>query len=143
MYVRLYFKINFSGYNIFLAWYNTGSISDTSAYPTRKRPHDVGSCVCRKDDVKHLPGLGVSGVLATVSGVRGTYRAAVAAGLTVLLLDEHRRLMQAAQVAERPGLGTRCSRIGEVTPEDQLSARGYVHAAVAGCVGDTDSSISA
>lgn len=81
--------------------------------------------------------------LHTVSGVRGTYRAAVAAGLTVLLLDEHRRLMQAAQVAERPGLGTRCSRIGEVTPEDQLSARGYVHAAVAGCVGDTDSSISA
>lgn len=40
-----------------------------------------------------------------VSGVRGTYRAAVAARLTVLLLDEHRRLMQAAQVGRETRFG--------------------------------------
>lgn len=103
MYVHLYFKINFSGYNIFLAWYNTGSVSDTSAYPARKRAHDVGSCVCRKDDVKHPPQPWSQWHI--VSGVRGACCAAVAAGLTVLLLEGHRRLMQAAQVGGETRFG--------------------------------------
>lgn len=105
MYVRLYFKINFSGYNIFLAWYNTGHVSDTSAYPARKRAHDMGSCLQKGRREAPSPALESVAFLHIVSGVRGTHCAAVAAQLTVLLLEEHRRLMQAAQVGRETRFG--------------------------------------
>lgn len=107
MYVRLYFKINFSGCNIFLAWYNTGSVSDTSAYPARKQAHDVGSFMCLQKGRCEAPSPALESVafLHIVSGVRRTCCAAVAAGLTVLLLDEHRRLRQAAQVGRETRFG--------------------------------------